>query len=472
MKFISQDIALAKATQKTKKMKKAKNSLNLIALTQHKPDLSHLDFALDTVILLTGNRDAEYQQVLTVDSLSDQLSALRKKIEITDIMFISKNDRFSREALGKDLRQILKKGIHEDITLLIPYSPPPDLSQRIDGKVQSALISSRLFFENSNFDGSGKFWKIIYNISYNYLNSSASKNISIFQVGKPGYPALHTDKYAELLNKSLLIIPHKGSVKLLNRCLSHLNNTRCHTPRINVCFDDSSYEKIDPQAFANLALKLKIFLNMPGNVGPYLPRHYSAINSNKELIFFHDSDDISINNRFIRQLAELSERKLDMVGSHELRVDQFARCLMIVRYPLEVNRQNSLKYFYPLFHPTTLITKKAYQKAKGFSTDRRFGYDYQFLLRACFLLKIGNIDDFLYIRFRRPNSLTTRTDSKIGSTLRSFLSWRWVIDYKLVNEHKLNLDDSSLRVQKHTISYRLMELPHGQTQIKKIILQH
>lgn len=216
---------------------------------------------------------------------------------------------------------------------------------------------------------------------------------------------------------------------------------------------------MDNKEFANLKQRLTSFLNIPGNVGPFLPTHQRIMDSNKEFIFFHGSDDISVNTRFIRQLAELNKRKLDMLGSHELRVDQFAKSLIAFRNPRDVTKIDSVKFFYPLTQGTALITKKGYLKAKGFSTNARFGYDSQFLLRSCFILKMGNIDDFLYIRFKRPNSLTTKSATKIGSNIRSFLNWRWTVDYNLVNEDKLNLDESSLAVQKHKFDYELVELP-------------
>ena len=440
-------------------MKKTKSLTEVVVLPISKFNLKSLSFEHDMLMLLTDSANIEYHDILDNEGVLYQLLAFRNKINITDVAFISKDDHFTCAVLEQEINYIFKKGIHNYLTLLVPYLTPPPFTQRIDGKVQSALVSAKLLFNHTSFHNFDKFWKAIYDIAYTYLNSSISHNIEIFQIGKPKPLEDEPDgECSELFKKSLLIIPHKGSTKLLKRCLSHLNQIKCFTPDINLCFDDISYKKIDEKEFANLTTKLKIFLNVPGNVGPYLPRHYSILNSNKEFIFFQDSDDISVESRFFKQLAELKKRNLDMIGSHELRVDQFAKSLIILRNPLEVIKMDTAHFFYPLFHPTSLITKKAYLKAKGFSTDRRFGYDYQFLLRSCFILKMGNIDDFLYIRFRRPNSLTTNSTTKMGSSIRSFHKWRWIVDYGLVNADKLNLDESSLRVQKHKFDYQLVEL--------------
>lgn len=437
-------------------MKKPESLIELLVLPLHKIDFKPLGFEYDKLVAFTESSDFNYHEILDHTSVLRQLSVLKNKIGISDIAFISKGDHFDFKVLAKEINYIFKSGLHRDLTLLVPYLPPPSVSQRNDGKVRSALASSKLL-PDTVFH-LNKFWRMLYDLTYTYLNSPESQNIEIFQVGKPKLPADKTDtQLPDLLKRSLLIVPHKGSVKLLKRCLSHLNLIQ-DLPDSNICFDDESYKKIDNVEFVNLKPRLTSFLNNPGNVGPYLPRHYSILNSNKEFIFFQDSDDIPVNSRFFKQLSELKKRKLDIIGSHELRVDQFAKSLIIFRYPLEVIKTDSAYFLNPLFHPTSLITKRAYLKAKGFSTNIRFGYDYQFLLRACFILKMGNIDDFLYIRFKRPNSLTTKASTKLGSSVRAFLNWRWRIDYKLVNENKLDLDNSSLAVQKHQFDYQLIKL--------------
>lgn len=438
-------------------MKKPKGSIELLVSPLHNINLKLLGFKHDTLIVFSKSSHFKYHKVLDHKSILNQLSTLKAEAGIANIAFISKDDHFDCKVLEEEMDHIFKTGLHHHLTLLVPYLPPPPFSQRNDGKVQSALVSLSLLPDNTVL--LDKFWKIIYEITYTYLNSSVSQNIEIFQIGKPGAPVGKPVKpLNDLLKRSLLIIPHKGSVKLLKRCLCHLNITT-YFPDINLCFDDKSYKKMDNKEFANLKQRLTSFLNIPGNVGPFLPTHQRIMDSNKEFIFFHGSDDISVNTRFIRQLAELNKRKLDMLGSHELRVDQFAKSLIAFRNPRDVTKIDSVKFFYPLTQGTALITKKGYLKAKGFSTNARFGYDSQFLLRSCFILKMGNIDDFLYIRFKRPNSLTTKSATKIGSNIRSFLNWRWTVDYNLVNEDKLNLDESSLAVQKHKFDYELVELP-------------
>lgn len=437
-------------------MEKPENSMELMVVPLRKINLKSLSLEYDTLILFSETTYAKYHEVMDHESALHQFLLLKNRFNVSDIALISKDDHFNYKILEREIKYLFKTKIHNYLTLLVPYLPPPSFSQRNDGKVRSALVSSKLIPDTVFY--LNKFWRTLYDLTYTYLNSSASQNIEIFQVGKLKLPADKTDtQLPDLQKRSLLIIPHKGSVKLLKRCLSHLNLIQ-DLPEINICFDDESYRKISVKEFDNLKPKLTSFINNPRSVGPFLAKNYCTRNSKKEFIFFQDSDDISVNNRFVKQLSELKKRKLDMIGSHELRVDQFARSLSVFRSPLDVIKPDSVQFFYPLTQGTALITRKSYLKAKGFSTNVCFGYDYQFLLRSCFILRMGNIDDFLYIRFKRPNSLTTKSATKFGCSIRSFLNWRWRIDFKLVNENKLDLDDSSLSVQKHQFNYRLIKL--------------
>lgn len=425
-----------------------------------------IDPAHHTIIIVSRSRQSTHSTHDARAAIS-HISQLAAEPDTESLLFISPDDQFDTTQLQSVIHNIYTTGAHRGVTLLLPYKEPPveitetmDIpkhTQREDGTVQSFRILAPFFKKHLLRKYFLQWNRLAYELLYPYLNSPASNNIEIIQVGKPAVPAPLTEFPTELLNRSLLIIPHKDSVKLLKRCLLHLNQAAALPAAINVCFDDKGYSRLSNDAFNRLTTRLKIFKNAPGNVGPYPPRHYSITNTEMDYIFFQDSDDIPVDDRFIKQLTELTARDLDMIGSHELRVDEFERKIIIFRYPLNVTRSLDAQCFHPLFHPTALVTRKAYLKTGGFSTNLRFGYDSQFLLRSHFYLKIGNIDDFLYIRFKRPNSLTTDARTSFSSNLRSFLIGRWMTDFRLVLENKLDLHESSLSVQKHSFNYKLVE---------------
>lgn len=398
------------------------------------------------------------------------ISRLAAAPGILHLAFISPDDHFELAELKKSINHFYQHTPERGIALLIPYKTPPigipsenpdapNTSKREDGAVQSFLISPK-HFSNAEMVSSFMDWsRLAFRLVHAYLNSSHSNNMEVLQVGKPSETYVQPGAAdEELLQQSLMIIPHKDSLSLLYRCFLHLNSNAWLPGSINLCFDDSGYHTLNTRPYEQLKERLRIFKNIPYNVGPYPPRHYSILAAKQEYIFFQDSDDIPVATRFVHQLRALRERNLDMVGSHELRIDEFKQSLLIMRYPLDVTASLNARCFHPLFHPTALITRKAYLKTGGFSTNLRFVYDTQFLLRSHFFLRSGNVDEFLYLRFKRPNSLTTDPKTSLGSGFRSFLIGRWNIDFRLIKEDKLHLQDSSLSVQKHKFDYLLAQL--------------
>ena len=397
----------------------------------------------------------------------DIISRLASQSTTKNILFISGEDKFDMQELKAVVQQFYINTPDRGFSLFIPYKEPPTpilekqdtpkYVQREDGFVHSFLVSASHFDALVCLQHFNNWTRLAYEFLQTYLNSQESNNIEIFQVGKkePVNESGMVDP--DLLRRSLMVIPHKDSLNLLTRCLHHLNQIEYLPDTINCCFDDDGYAQLNTDNYNNLKERIKIYINSPDNVGPYPPRHYSILNTDKDYIFFQDSDDIPVAGRFEKQLAALQNRDLDMIGSHELRIDEFAQALMIIRFPMDASASLAAQCFHPLYHPTALITKTAYLKTGGFSTNLRFGYDSQFLLRSHFFLKIGNIDDFLYLRFKRPNSLTTDPKTRIGSNLRALLIWRWTVDFRLVMENKINLEDSSLGVMKHPFDYTLTE---------------
>src|SRR5690606_38937921 len=128
------------------------------------------------------------------------------------------------------------------------------------------------------------------------------------------------------------------------------------------------------------------------------------------------------------------------------------------RFPLNVNYALARQSFHPMLHGTCIMTKTGFLKVGGYSTEGRFGYDTQFLLRAGFFLKVGNMDNFLYLRFQRPHSLTTAKKTKFGTKMRKFMAWRWRVDFNLVSSNKLDLADSSLLERKHNFPFNIFRI--------------
>lgn len=407
----------------------------------------------DIIVLLLEKDEIIVRKNVDISKSSCVIKEMVMDAAIVSLVFISKDDRFSKDTLIKSIIKIISKPKICPLVLLVPYLSPP-MKNRYDGMVQSFIVSPALFFEfNCCLD---IFSDIAYQLTYRYLESESSKNIEIIQVGKPYEHKI--DGVKGQLNDSSILIPHKGSLKLLNRCLSHLEQAEDLPANVDICFDDGSWKKFNMDVFPNLKKITRLYKNNPPGVGPFVPRHFLIDQSKYNFIFHLDSDDISVGSRFELQMAELKRRKVDMLGSHELRIDEIVKKILIIRFPLDVSEALSNNVFHPLLHSTSVVTKSAYLKTGGYSTAGKFGYDSQFLLRSHFFLKIGNIDEFLYIRYKRPNSLTTNKNTMIGSDRRSFMAWRWKVDFRLISLGKLKLEDSSLKATAHGYKYTMEEL--------------
>ena len=123
------------------------------------------------------------------------------------------------------------------------------------------------------------------------------------------------------------------------------------------------------------------------------------------------------------------------------------KCVSLFRFPLDVNKAFVGKPGHALLHPTSAILRRKYEEVGGFSTDRRFGLDYEFLLRAYFTTKIKNVDEFLYIRRRRMNSLTTADATGLDSSIRLHLTKLMKDSFMKIKSGELKIENSDIRLR-------------------------
>jgi hypothetical protein len=151
----------------------------------------------------------------------------------------------------------------------------------------------------------------------------------------------------------------------------------------------------------------------------------------------------------------------DVVGCHELRFDELEKKVEAIRFPLDVNEALNCRTGHAQFFPTTLVRSGFFRESGGLSTNRRFGSDYQFLLRAHWLGRVVNADEFLYIRRRRANSLTTSRGTSLRSPARRILNWRWKSHFIKIKLGQLMLKGSWLRVAHTGRRYSISNLRSG-----------
>jgi hypothetical protein len=79
---------------------------------------------------------------------------------------------------------------------------------------------------------------------------------------------------------------------------------------------------------------------------------------------------------------------------------------------------------YTLLHPSSLVSRDLVLRAGGYATGLRFSGDMEFLLRACLVGKVMNLDRYCYFRRIRVNSLITSAQTGLASPARQALDER------------------------------------------------
>ena len=324
--------------------------------------------------------------------------------------------------------------------------PPPELTARHDGPPIGLLIPSQLFEQID--------WQQICKKNYNELFfylvdlaivSNPPTRIRAIQIPNK------LQKYADIERKYNtfsvdIIVPHYGKENLLQCSLRHIEN--CKKDNFNIFIGLDSYTPKCLLETQLLQLPKHHFYGFIGELyGPYYIDQYLIRQGNGEIIFFQDSDDISCSNRFSMIANTFSSTKAEYIGSHEIRLDEINKCVSLFRFPLDVNKAFVGKPGHALLHPTSAILRRKYEEVGGFSTDRRFGLDYEFLLRAYFTTKIKNVDEFLYIRRRRMNSLTTADATGLDSSIRLHLTILMKDSFMKIKSGELKIENSDIRLR-------------------------
>ncbi len=322
------------------------------------------------------------------------------------------------------------------LTILVPYRRPPISGVRDDGEVRSFLASGSIAtaLAKSRHISPKQ-------LCYLALREALSAQTDLVDISIFPSAALPRPN-AEDTSVNVLI-PHRGDSEHLKTCLKSIyaQTVNC---RISLCFDQT-FPTLNGTGLLE-DRRHSATIVRPSPAGPFVIRQHLALTSNAKYILFQDSDDFSLKVRVSVLLKEARKHQCDIVGSHELRVDEIEHCVKAFRFPLDVNRALASEASHPQLFSTTLVRSAALRITGGFSTALTFAADTQFLLRAHFFARIRNVDAFLYIRRRRAGSLTTRPDTGAGSREREKLDALWKADFAKVKKGNIKLEKSSLRL--------------------------
>lgn len=327
---------------------------------------------------------------------------------------------------------------------LIVRKPQPDLGVENAEPVRSFACSAALYRQVLQVRQAQSLALDVYEVAAAVLNDLPGlPGIRCLQMPLAGHSSntfFHGGPSVEW------IMPHQGNLNYLDKCLKSVRRTAAPTDLMSVCFDEEV--TVDHEAFIHARPECRFFTTSPNRNGPYVGRDLLGAATCQSVIFHQDSDDLACDDRRACLLQAMLSRGLDLVGSHELRVDEIERKVIPVRFPAQVKPESLMPlYRHPLLHPTSAINAEAFRRAGGFSTIRTFGSDSEFLYRALPRMKIGNVDEFLYVRRLRMNSLSTALATVLGSPERVRLLQEWSRDFELVTQGKMRQEDASFRVQ-------------------------
>lgn len=345
-------------------------------------------------------------------------------------------------------------------SLLIPAKTPPNTVRRYDGEHHAFICTSHAWLHLMEFLAKDEPRRWCFLILHR-LMAGADSDINVTAIQIPVRLRSTNGTGAERVS---IITPHRGTPAHLRTALLYSKMMTWGAPIELMIGLDSD----DLSTYVSLALaeQVKLYHCQPAPQGPYVIRQKLIEESTGEYILGQDSDDLPCADRLIVLMRALHDLNVDMVGSHEVEVNEMDFCVRVYRYPLDVSSvlsregvqgvsSNALE---PFLHATALMKKSAFLSAGGFSTDRPIAYDSQFLLRAHFSMRIANVNEFLYLRRVHREALTVAPETHNGNRLRQHLSSLWSTDFLAIKAGALLLENSSLVAQRAATKCNIMKI--------------
>lgn len=164
-----------------------------------------------------------------------------------------------------------------------------------------------------------------------------------------------------------------------------INSLLCQTipPDEIIIVADGPLESELKQSLTNFSENASIkIIELESNVGPGIAKHHAVLASKNPLIAVMDSDDISVSDRFEKQLIEFASGNIDVVGGFIEEFEKEPGDLRIIRpVPLDMDSiLNFVKRRNPINHVTLMFKKEVYKLAGGY-TGKRHAEDWDLIIK-------------------------------------------------------------------------------------------
>ena len=256
------------------------------------------------------------------------------------------------------------------MTVLLPWREPPTRSIRADGTADSFCCSSGVLsdlLKTLRVEESGR-------LCFGLLDATLNGSLDVQRLQVRQLPLDHTPESPAALDQSAaMIMAHRGPKHFLTAALRSITRSACSS-KVNVKVGLDVEDASEYQAVVEDFPSVEFYCVEGAPVGPYVIRQNLIDRSNEDLLVFHDSDDVSCFDRIAGQAAEIRERQVEVVGSHELRVDELAGSVEVYRFPLDASAALALpgstekndRANEPLLHPTLTMVRSGFVRAAAF----------------------------------------------------------------------------------------------------------
>ena len=232
-------------------------------------------------------------------------------------------------------------------------------------------------------------------------------------------PAYNAEKYIEETLKSILIQKFKNYELLIY--------DDCSTDQtLNLI---KKFKKKDP--------RIKIYRGKK-NIGQPSALNFLITKTKYNLIALHDTDDVSLPDRFYKQVKFFLEKKNTvLLGSYCKVINEKSKILRSVKYPIQYNEIKKKLEIQNCFAQSSVIFKKeVIRKIGNFNIMFNPAQDYELWTRIAAIYKCENIPEYLMLY--RQHKLSSSSKYFYKSLLATiFISAK----YALTNKKKIKLNN-------------------------------
>lgn len=231
--------------------------------------------------------------------------------------------------------------------------------------------------------------------------------------------------------KISVVMPCHNSIAYLNQAIESILNQTYYDFEFVIVDDASADETWESlQLYVQKDKRIKIFHNKV-NLGIAATRNFGLSQTSGEYYVVMDHDDISLPQRFERELSFLERNKdYAVVGCQVEVIDENSRIVGVRKYKIsntEIFSIISLKS--PLCNPATMIRKACLMEFNGYDVNFSGSEDYDMWFKLATKYKLANLDETLFQYRISQKQMKTRSVRKLLEYTQE-IKKKWIFQQK------------------------------------------